>query len=261
MPKRAFVFLYLFTFAGLCLAQPEPPAPAGTAAFLFAYHVKPGMQAQFDEGYRRHLRWHEEKKDPLVWYGWYVSSGERTGMFIDGSFGAPFGAFDRRVEPKADAADFAQTSAPFADTAFRSTYRLRADLSTGWLLEDRQPSPHVEVVHYVLRPGMERAFEEVIGKLRAALRQTQGAPVHTWYELVIGGEHPGYMLMVPRQGWGDYEAARKTLDAALEGAYGAEQAQALRQSLAAAVDDVRSELWSYRKDLSYFPPPATPGAR
>lgn len=254
MSKRV-VFLYLFirALAGLCRAQQPAAEPAGTAAFLFAYHPKPGMQAQFDEGYRRHLRWHEEKKDALVWYGWYVSSGERTGMFIDGSFGVPFAAFDRRVEPKADAADFAQTSAPFADTAFRSTWRLRPDLGTGQLLEERKPSPHVEVVHYVLHPGLQRTFEEVIGKWRAALSRTQGAPVHTWYELVVGGESPGYMLMVPRQGWGDYETAAARLDAVLESAYGAQQARGLLQSLAAAVDHSRSELWSYRQDLSYFP--------
>lgn len=249
MARHAFVFLSLFILVAPGRAQQE----AGTAAFLFAYHPKPGMQAQFEEGYRRHLRWHEEKKDPLVWYGWYVSSGERTGMFIDGSFGAPFAAFDRRVEPRADAADFAQTSAPFADTAFRSTYRLRRDLSTGQPLEDRRPSPQVEVVHYVLHPGMEKDFEEVIDRLRAALAQAQGSPVHTWYELVVGGESPGYMLMVPRQGWADFEAAAPTLDAVLERAYGPEQARALSQSLAAAVDHVRSELWSYRQDLSYFP--------
>jgi hypothetical protein len=254
MPRHAVVFLSLFILAGLGRAQQDSSQPPGTAAFLFGYHPKPGMQAQFDEGYRRHLRWHEEKKDPLVWYAWYVSSGERTGMFIDGSFGIPFAAFDRRVEPKADVADFSQTSAPFADTAFRSTYRLRPDLSTGQLLENRLPSPQVEVVHYVLRPGMEKAFEEVIGKVRAALKQTQGAPVQTWYELVIGGETPGYMLMVPRQGWADFETPQKTLGAVLEGAYGAEQARALRQSLAAAVAHTRSELWSYRQDLSYFPP-------
>lgn len=254
MPGRALAFLCLLAHAGLCLAQPDPPRSAGTAAFLFGYHLKPGMQAQFDEGYRRHLRWHEDRKDPLVWYGWYVASGERAGMFIDGTFGAPFAAFDQRVEPRADAADFAQTSAPFADTAFRSTYRLLPDLSTGQLLEDRRPSPHVEVVHYVLHPGMERTFEEVIGKLAAALRQTPGAPVHTWYELVVGGESPSYMLMVPRQGWADYEAAPRALSAVLERAYGADRAQALRQSLAAAVVRATSELWSYRQDLSLLPP-------
>ena len=100
---------------------------------------------------------------------------------------------------------------------------------------------------------MEGVFEDVNGTLHAALRQTQGASVHTWYELVVGGESPSYMLMVPRRGWADYDAAPQTLGAVLERVYGSE-AQALRQSLAAAVDHARSELWSYRQDLSYFPP-------
>jgi hypothetical protein len=245
--------LWGFLAALLAAAAPACAADtAGPAAFLFAYHVKPGMQPQFDEGYRRHLQWHQEKKDQLVWYGWYVATGEQTGLFLDGSFGIPFADFDHRVELQADAADFTQNAAPFSDTAFRSAYRLRKDLSTGQPLEDRQPSPTVEVVHYVLHPGMEHAFEEVVAAWRAALLRRPGAPVQTWYQLVVGGEQPSYMLMVPRQGWADYDRPG-SLEADLAAAYGAPRVQALLKTLAGAVDHVRSETWAYRKDLSYFP--------
>lgn len=240
--------------AGSAAAQPAGQGAAGPAAFLFAYHVKPGMQAAFDEGYRRHLAWHQAKQDTLVWYAWYVVSGDHAGLFIDGSFGASFSAFDQRVEPQADAADFAQSAAPFSEPAFRRTFRLRADLSTGQPLEDQKPSPLVQVTCYTLHPGQERQFEEVAGKLRAALAKLAGAPVHSWYELVVGGDSPGYMLMVPHQRWGDFDGAQATLGAILDRAYGAEQARALLKTLAASVDHSSSEMWSYRKDLSYFPP-------
>jgi hypothetical protein len=236
-----------------CLAQPTSPAPSGPAAFLFAYHPKPGMEQLFAEGYRRHLSWHREKKDALVWYAWSVVTGARSGLFIDGTFGASFAGLDARPEPQADAADFAQTSAPFSEPAFRSVYRLRADLSTGQPLEERRPSPLVEVTHYVLRPGMESRFEGVLVKLRAALAASDEEPVRTWYELVVGGEHPSYMLMVPRRAWGDYDAAPEPIAALLERAHGPGAAQGLLTDLAASVAEARSETWGYRQDLSYFP--------
>lgn len=81
---------------------------SGDAAHLFGYWTRPGQREAFDEGYRRHLAWHRQAGDPLVWYGWYVSDGKRAGMFVDGSFGAPFAAFDRRVDPAGDGADAAR---------------------------------------------------------------------------------------------------------------------------------------------------------
>lgn len=252
--------------AGAALAlfaafHPAPPAVAqsaegeSTAAALFAYYPKEGERALFEEGYRRHLDWHRQKNDALVWYAWDVMSGERAGLFIDGTFGMPFAALGQRVDPAGDVADFAQTTAPFADTAFRSFYRLRPSLSTGRPLEERQPSPQVEVVHYVLRAGMEGRLEAVLEKLRQALATTEGAPVHTWYQLVTGGEYPSYMLMIPRYGWSDYDTKWEPIAAVIERGHGAEAAAEILEELARSVRQVRRETWRYRKDLSYFPEP------
>lgn len=245
--------LSLSTLTSPCQGETPPPRPPEVAAFLFAYHIKPGLQAQFDEGYRRHLAWHKQKKDTLLWYGWYVTNGERLGLFIDGSFGSSFGAFDQRVEPQADAVDFSQSSAPFCEQASRSTYRLRQDLSTGQPLESRQPSPLVQVTHFVLHPGMENRFEEVLGKLQAALKRAPAAAIHTWYQLVVGGEQPSYMLMVPRSGWADFDTDPDSISSVLMHTYGADQARGLLKNLSEAVDHAQSEMWSYHKDLSYFP--------
>lgn len=234
-------------------AQETGGTGSGDAAHLFAYYPKEGMRPQFEEGYRRHLAWHRENQDPLVWCGWYVGHGERTGLFIDGSFGRPFAAFDRRVKPAADAADAARTMGPYADPAFRSTYVLRRDLSTGQPLEEQRPSASVQVLHYRLRPGTERRFERAVLAAREALSRTPDAPEHTWYELVVGGERPGYMLMVARDGWASYDRFRLRLSDLI--ADGREPAEAVRllDNLSAAVESVLAETWSYREDLSYLP--------
>ena len=133
-------------------------------------------------------------------------------MFIDGSFGAPFAAFDQRVDPKNDAADAVRTFVPFATDAFRATYRVRREFSTGFPLEQWQPSKSVQVFHYRLRAGTQARFENVLRVAREALGRMADAPAHTWYELVVGGEAPGYMLMVVRESRADYGRHDGTLE-------------------------------------------------
>ena len=223
------------------------------AAHLFAYYPKEGMQAKFDEGYRRHLAWHRENQDTLVWYAWYVAHGERTGLFIDGSFGRPFAAFDARVDPAGDRADFAQTTAPFADPAFRSAYVLRRDLSTGHPLEEERPSPNVQVSHYRLRPGTEVRFERAVVAARKVLMRMDNVPEHTWYELVTGGEQPTYMLMVARERWADYDRFHMELSDLIAYGYELDETERLLEAVSSSVEKVLSETWRYRPDLSYFP--------
>lgn len=205
-----------------------------TAALLFAYTPAEGNQSRFDEGYRRHLDWHRAKGDSLVWYGWYVLTGDRIGTFIDGTFGNRFEAIDRRVDPAGDAADFAQTAAPFADPVYRRAYRLRVDLSSATPLEDRQPSPLVHVYHFTVEPGTGERFEEWVRQTWVSTVERGGGPDYTWYELVLGGEHPGYLLMVPARGLSGLQPIST-------------------EALAGMAARVRSETWRYREDLSYLP--------
>lgn len=231
-------------------ASAQTARDSGDAAHLFGYFAKPGMQAQFDEGYRTHLGWHRAKRDPLVWYGWYVTDGDRVGMFVDGSFGAPFAAFDRRVDPAGDSADTAKHFLPYAETAFRASYRLRRELSTGFPLEQWKPSKSVQVFHYTLRAGTAARFEKAVRAAREALLRRGDAPAHTWYELVVGGKAPGYLLMVARDGWTSYDGHADGLDALVARSA---DARTLLDDLAASVDEVKVETWSYREDLSLIP--------
>ena len=244
----------LAMFLGLLLAPAavaaSDPTPtmrdSGDAAHLFGYRAKPGMRARFDAGYRRHLEWHRAHRDPLVWYGWYVVDGPRAGMFVDGSFGAPFAAFDRRVDPEGDAADGAANVTAYADAAMRASYRLRRELSTGFPLERWQPSSTVQVFRYRLRPGMQARFEQALAVARERLRAIPDAPMHTWYEKVVGGALPGFMLMVAREGWASYDRAPGGVEGLLH------DGDALA-AYADAVEDVEAETWNYRADLSLIP--------
>lgn len=242
---RAFALVSMLCLAFGAAAQPASTRNSGDAAHLFGYRAKPGQRDAFDAGYRRHLQWHRARRDPLVWYGWYVADGPNAGMFVDGSFGAPFAAFDRRVDPKGDAADAAANVAPHADAVLRASYRLRRELSTGFPLERWQPSKQVQVFHYTLHPGTRVRFERAVLAARAGLQRRPKAPAYTWYEKVVGGE-AGYMLMIVRDGWKSYDKHTATLDQLIAD-------PARLEDLAAAVADVQSETWDYRADLSLIP--------
>lgn len=245
MRLSALILIALAWSAPASAQTPASTRDSGDAAHLFAYYPKKGMEERFDEGYRTHLQWHRAKRDPLVWYGWYVYDGDRAGMFVDGSFGAPFAAFDRRVDPTGDGADADRNVAPYADTAFRASYRLRRELSTGFPLEQWKPTKRIQVFHYALHAGTRARFERALSAARASLAARAGALAHTWYEKVTGGAAPEYMLMVARDDWRSHDGD----DAALDDLVGPDRLP----DLTAAVDKVRVETWLYRQDLSLIP--------
>lgn len=225
-------------------------ATEGEAAFLFAYEPKPGQQEQFDAGYRRHLEWHREHHDPLPWYGWYVATGEHTGMFVDGTFGIKFAAFDDRIEPEQDAANFAETTAPHGDTAYRKILRLMPRLSTATRLEDREPASAIEVATYFVSPGRTAAFESALGKLAAAVADSRAFTV---YRQLSGGIQPAYLIMFPREGFEYLDENGASLDTLIRTGLDAEAEGELLDVLSRSVRHARTETWRYREDLSYLP--------
>ncbi|RUL78123.1 hypothetical protein [Dyella choica] len=236
----------LATVLVLLLISPAS-AQQGLAAHFFAYQVNPGAQARFEQGYRHHLGWHRSHRDPLVWYGWTVSDGRCEGCFIDASVGEPFAAFDHRVDIEQDGADFTASVMPFVTPQAQLAYALLPELSYGTPLEKRQPSDTVQVTYFDLRPGTELRFEHALQAARRVLVSTPGAPPHTWYRLVTGGDKPRYMLMVARTNWASYDGFRADIADLL-----ASDQNALRD-FTEAVRSSSSESWKYHPDLSNLP--------
>jgi len=229
------LFLLFLAVGGLTMTEPvqaeQNPlvSSRGNAAFLFSYDIKPGMQADFERGYKRHLEWHRNAKDPFTWYGWYVVTGDNAGRFVDGTFGLTFADFDKRVAPLKDLEDAVQNVSPYVNPVNRSVLRLRSDLSSGFQLQEQSPSRMTEVTTFVLKAGQETEFEDAI---RSAA-STNG-PKTTWYELVSGGAVPTYIRMIPGDGFAMYEDVESF-------------------GVARSISSAHSETWLYVESLSYFP--------
>src|SRR5687767_11966933 len=102
------ILTVLFSFAAL-LAHGQQNNIAHVSIWL----PKAGNELNFENGYKQHLKWHAVNNDRWDWYGWYVISGDRTGHFIDATFGHPWSDFDHSVNPAGDGADNDLHTVPF----------------------------------------------------------------------------------------------------------------------------------------------------
>lgn len=176
----ARVLLAAFSIAVPAVAH----AQTGDAAHLYAYRLSD--KAKFEEGYRRHLAWHADRRDRLAWHAWYVTAGERTGAFVDGTFGATPDALENRIEPDADAADFRANAAPFATALGNEGWTLWREASRAASLKQRRPDTLIHVL--AIKPEDNARFEAAI-----AARPVPGA---AWYR--ARGKTPApYLLIVP----------------------------------------------------------------
>jgi len=203
------------------------------AAFLFSYDVDRGKEAAFEAGYTAHLGWHADHGDRLAWYGWYVTSGPRTGLFIDGTFGVPFAAMDQRVDPAGDGADMTARVLPYAKARTYSALELWPEVSTTRSLEDRKPTAVLDAFAVTVAPAKVAAFE-------TALRTEPKSRPVAWYRTVSGGSAGAYLALVPRQGWAEL-ADQPRGPAGLLG------------KASTLVDSIEIESWSYRPRLSRLP--------
>ena len=236
--SRRFAFLL-----ALCLAWPAY-AGSGDAAHFYVYRMQPGAAEKFEEGYRHHLDWHRAHRDPLSWYAWTIEDGERSGYFVDASVGEPFAAFDHRVDVAGDGADFRANVAPYATPMGQPAYVLLRAVSTGAPLENLKPSATMQVTHVHVRLGMEARFERALARVHQNLQKEQGAPAHTWYRLVTGGDTAQYMLLVARDGWSGYDRFERSLGSLLAGD------EAAQRDMAESVQSATTETWRYRAELS-----------
>ena len=201
-------------------------AQSGDAAHLYAYRLSD--QPKFEQGYRRHLAWHADRRDKLAWYAWYVTAGERTGAFVDGTFGATPEALENRIEPDADAADFRTNAAPFATALGNEGWTLWHEASRATSLERRRPDTLIHVL--AIAPHDNARFETAIAR--------HPLPAAAWYRAV--GKTPApYLLIVPAH-------SANTLPSA-ETIFGrAHPALPL-------VKVVRAETWRYAPRLALMP--------
>jgi len=182
MPRVIPFLAALILYASSALAQ----AGEGPYARITVIRPLPGRDSAFQAGYRRHLDWHRQNKDPWYWYGWWVVMGPRLGWFVDGTFGRSATSLDSAVAPAADAADNARNVSPHGEWMSSAVHEFLPRLSSAPASPPR--SRLMEWLTIEVAPGDAARFEAAVA---AAGKQ----PDVGWYRLVTGGRVATYLRM------------------------------------------------------------------
>jgi hypothetical protein len=185
---RLIATLLLATFgSSTSLAQPaESPKRYARIAIL-----RPLNTIDFEAGYARHLAWHEQARDPFVWYGWTVTFADRQRWFIYATFGHAAADFDAAVAPAEDERDNVLNVLPHAEFLGNAFYEYLPALSRGSPVPS--PAPRVEFTTIVIKLGASGDFEAA---LRSQQPTLQGETL--WFRMVAGGTAPRYVRLRPR---------------------------------------------------------------
>ena len=223
-----------------------------TVARIVELKVRAGMGEEFEQGLKRHADWHRRENNPWAYDTWQIISGEQTGQYYLGMFDRRWEDFDTDEElASVHAADTATNIEQYVEKAPVSFYSYLADISRPFSSEGPKPLTELRYLH--LNVGTEVEFTYAIRKAHEAIEKTNWPTHYQWYSLDSGGEHPTFVLALPRDNWADFAPQEKSFVDVLAEAYGRTEAQSLIEILGKSVHCERSEIIRYRPDLSYVP--------
>jgi hypothetical protein len=210
---------------------------------------KPGMQAQFEEGRKRHSAFHAAQKDTWSIYVWEILTGERSGTYMMASPGHSWKDLDaREAFDKIDQPDVAKNLQPSMGAAQRMYYVYRDDLSL--TKPPATPAKLRVATSYWIAPDHINDFIDAVKKVNEAIKKTNyPAKPSRWYSLASGGEVPQFVLISDRESWADMEPIEKTLDSLMKEQYpDANPLDTIRKS----TRRLMTEVHQFRPDLSYM---------
>lgn len=230
---KAFTLLLLLG-SNIALAQNN------RLAQFAVWKPKEGQEQQFETGYKQHLNWHRTNGDKWSWYGWFVISGPRDGLFIDATFNHYWSDFDKPVKPAEDGADNRLHTYPFGD--FQAAMKVL--FLPGLSIPDSNSlkSKFLRLVTLTLSDFANglKVVEKLKGKYESAGIRSLRA-----YKIVDGG-NPNQLLLL--FGFNSFDEYGKTENLQ-------EELSSIETSLKLkTIDAISSETLLFRPDMSYFPP-------
>ena len=230
------------------LAQDQP----GNVGMFIFVQPQAGNVAEYEAAYKEHAAWHRSQNDSWNWPVWEITSGPRTGQLVVGSIGHEWKDFDERGEfGEKDRAEAVANLSPLTESVKREYWIYQPELSnppTG------DGGPVNGVAYYAhLNQDMVGEYNVAARKIQAAITKSDWGGRYFRNRLVASGEDPTIVRWSVRQSWADFGPSETSFPKMLEGEYGRAEAQSILDTLNRATHCRRSEIWTYRSDLSYFP--------
>jgi hypothetical protein len=197
------------------------------------------MVREMEDGYKRHLEWHRRNNDRWAWDGWTVTSGDRFGYFVDGTFFRTWPELDNPVAPAADAADNALNVLPYGSIRSASVYDELLGLSN--LEPDQLQLPLMTFCYVDVAPGRDAEFEDGMGK---AIAGSDHRLPHAVFHSATDASR--YLVMLPAEHASSLREQAEFLSHIL-------QTTAHDGGGANLVERVHEETARHRPELSYAP--------
>jgi hypothetical protein len=222
-------------------------------AWIEDIKAKPGMEAQLEEGGKKHFTWHKKQGDTWSIYLWQVITGDDAGDYVVGTFGHTWKDYDaREAFNTADEKDAMASVGPFMQSDVPSIWRYLEDVSRPGGMAGG-PAKFIQLTHYFVKPAKISAFMDAVKEIKAALDEAK-FPVHSnWYVLASGGKGPHYVVATERNSWAEFAGPEKSMSKVLEEKLGARKATELVDEIREATTSFYSEILAFRPDLSYMP--------
>jgi hypothetical protein len=248
--RSPVAFLVGFVVAASPVFAQQPPAE--TVTQVIRQKPKPGMEAQYEAGRKKHMAWHKAQKDPWAWNVYEITTGPDTGGYLIASGNHSWADIDTWTgkHGAADTADSASSIGPNSVSAEVSYWVQMNGIS-------RPPpagsqAPMLTLTVYYTKPGHDAAFTASVGKLQKML-ETAKFPLHSvWYRLASGGEMPAYAVVTPRVNFAAMAPTPSLLEVVTK-QVGEAETQKLSDEFFSHVSRVTSELLQRRDDLGYQP--------
>ena len=196
---------------------------------------KYGQTVNFESGYKQHLLWHKANNDLWNWYGWFIISGPRDGMFIDATFNHSWHDFDLAKNPAGDGTDNQLHTEPFAD--FQKGYKLAL------LPFSDQPGKTSLQTRYarMLTIGLKdltAATRQIERVAKTYKQRNPGRPLLV-FKMIDGGNTREIILLMGLDSFAEYNKTQDLLD---ELSKADERGQTIK--------NVISETLLFKKDMS-----------
>ncbi len=256
--QRSIRLVFSGLFVAVCLTVAALPAAAqgGQSNIVRVYSTEAKDVAQFEQGRVRHVEFHKKQGDAWTWYTWQVETGEDTGAYLTATFGhkwADFDAWDAKFA-EADGVDAAKNLTPYTEESSNWFAVTLTEVSGTAGMSPEGPSSLTQLLHFNVRIGKEREFNNNLRKIHEAIQKTKwGGNNYVWYARADGGTLSEYVLAIPLKNWAEMEGPETPFPAMLEKAFGRTEAQATLDSFDSCVSRIWSEVLRYRKDLSHIP--------
>jgi len=233
-------------------ALDAPQQAAQRVSRFYMIRVKPGMDAQWMEGAKKHIAWHRQQKDSWAWTGFFVETGKNTGMYgwiSQGHTWADLDAYDAKMSA-GDGENAMATTGPYEQSYTSGVSVAMTDVSHP--APAGSPVALVNVTHYTIHPAKRMQFLDAIRTAHNALQKGGFTGSYAWSEQVSGADGMVITVTSPMKGWADM-ADDPAFERIMTAQLGAEGMAKLFASFFDAVANVES--WTARilPDLSYTP--------